>query len=85
MTGEGRLADRALVLTVATFVLLTPPILGIFDVSVPIFGLPALHVYCFAVWLVVIALGAMLASRLARLQPDYRHTGGGADDPAGDA
>ena len=34
------------------FFLLTPPILVIFDAPVLIFGIPLLHVYCFAVWLV---------------------------------
>ena len=61
---EGRLADRALVLTVVAFFLLTPPILNIFDVSVLVFGIPLLHVYCFAVWLIAIACGALLAPRM---------------------
>lgn len=61
---EGRLADRALVLTVATLFLLTPPILGIFDVPVLVFGIPLLHVYSFGVWLVAIAFGGWLAMRM---------------------
>lgn len=66
MASEGRLADRTFVLTVATFILLTPPIIGIFDVPVLVFGIPLLHVYCFAVWLVAILAGARLAARLGR-------------------
>jgi hypothetical protein len=71
---EGRLAERALVLTVATLVLLTPPILTIFDVPVTIVGIPLLHVYCFATWLIAIALGAWLATRMqaGRANPDPR-------------
>jgi len=61
---EGRLAERALVLTVATLILLTPPILTIFDVPATIAGIPLLHVYCFATWLVAIALGGWLATRM---------------------
>jgi hypothetical protein len=58
---EGRLAERALALTVAALVLLTPPILTIFAVPVTIVGIPLLYVYCFAIWLVAIALGGRLA------------------------
>lgn len=60
----GRLADRAFVLPVVTFFLLTPPILAIFNAPVPVFGIPLLHVYCFAVWLIAIAAGGWLARRM---------------------
>ncbi len=60
----GRLADRAFVLPVATFFLLTPPILGIFNAPALVFGIPLLHVYCFVVWLAAIACGGWLASRM---------------------
>jgi hypothetical protein len=84
VTPEGRLADRALVLTVATFILLTPPIVAIFDLPVMIFGLPVLHVACFAVWLAAIGLGGWLASRLAALQSDEGRTGRVVSEPAND-
>ena len=61
---EARLAERALVLTVATLVLLTPPILTIFDVAVTVAGVPLLDAYCFAVWLLAIVLGGRLAARM---------------------
>jgi hypothetical protein len=61
----GRLADRAFILPVVAFFLLTPPILGIFNVPALIFGIPLLHVYCFLVWLAVIACGGWLARRMA--------------------
>ena len=60
----GRLADRAFVLPVVAFLLLTPPILGIFNAPALVFGIPLLHVYCFAVWLGAIACGGWLASRM---------------------
>lgn len=61
----GRLTDRALVVPVATFFLLTPPILAIFNAPVLLFGIPLLHVYCFAAWLSAIACGGWLARRMA--------------------
>ena len=61
----GRLTDRAFALPVVTFFLLTPPILGIFNSPALVFGIPLLHVYCFAVWLAAIACGGWLARRLA--------------------
>jgi hypothetical protein len=62
---QERMAERALVLTVATFFLLTPPLLAIFDVPVLVFGIPLLHVYCFVTWLAAIGLGGLLARRMA--------------------
>jgi hypothetical protein len=64
VASEGRLAERAAVLTVGALVLLAPPILTIFDVPVLVFGIPLLHVYCFTVWLAAIACGCWLASRM---------------------
>jgi hypothetical protein len=66
MAADGRLSDRAFALTVATFVLLTPPIVTIFDVPVLVLGVPLLHVYCFAVWLAAIVAGAWLARRMEK-------------------
>ncbi len=71
---SGSLPERAFVLAVATLVLLTPPVLSIFDVPVTILGIPLLHIYSFAVWLVAIVLGGIIAGRLREDSP-----------PAGDA
>ena len=60
----GRLTDRAFVLPVVAFFLLTPPILVIFNAPTLVFGIPLLHVYCFAVWLIAIACGGWLARRM---------------------
>ncbi len=70
MTTEGRLTDRAFVLTVATLILLTPPIVTIFNVPVLVLGIPLLHVYCFAVWLAAIIAGARLARGLNATRTD---------------
>ena len=63
---EGRLSDRAFVLTVTALILLTPPIVTIFDMPVFVRGIPILHFYCFAVWLIAIILGGLLARRMNR-------------------
>lgn len=63
---SGRFSDRTLVLTFATLILLTPPILSIFDMPLFIFGVPLLHVYSFAIWLAAIACGGWLAHYLGR-------------------
>ena len=62
--GAGRLADRAFILPVATVYLLTPPILAIFNAPALVFGIPLLHVYCFAVWIIAIGCGGWLAHRM---------------------
>ena len=62
---EGRLADRALVLTAATFLLLTLPLLGIFDRPILVLGIPLLHIYCYGVWTAAIGCGAWLATSLS--------------------
>jgi hypothetical protein len=73
---EDRTADRALVLALATFVLLTPPAIAIFDVPVSVLGVPLLHIYAFGVWIVAIAVGGALAVRLMRRGMDDPRAGG---------
>jgi hypothetical protein len=63
-TPDGRLTERAFALTLLTLFLLTPPIITIFDVPIFVFGIPLLHVYCFSVWLVAIAIGGILSARM---------------------
>jgi hypothetical protein len=70
LTPDSRLADKALVLAIATLVLLTPPVIAIFDVSVLVFGIPLLHAYAFTVWLGAIAAGGVVARRLMRRETD---------------
>ncbi len=80
---EARLTDRAFVLPLLTLVLLTPPIVTIFDVPIFFFGIPLLHIYCFGLWLAAIAAGGILSSRIAgrraaRVAPP--RSGGGESD-----
>lgn len=84
MRGRGRLAERSLVLTVLTFVLLTPPIITIFNVPVLVFGVPLLHLYCFAVWLLAIVAGARLAAALRRDEATAAQLGEGATSEPGE-
>jgi hypothetical protein len=77
MPTRGRLADRSFALTVLTFVLLTPPIVTIFNVPVLVLGVPLLHLYCFAVWLGAIVVGARLAARLRDDERGGRERGDG--------
>ena len=63
---EGRLTDGTFVVAVLAFILLTPPIIAIFDVPVFVFGIPLLHIYSFGVWLVAIVIGGLLSARIAR-------------------
>jgi len=79
MAGRGRLVDRSFVLTVLAFVLLTPPIVTIFNAPVRVLGIPLLHVYCFGVWLAAIVAGARLATGLRRQEAEPA----GAEDAPG--
>ena len=60
----------------STFFLLTPPILSIFNAPALVFGIPLLHVYCFAVWLIAIACGGWLAEPHDRRRRGDRRRGG---------
>ncbi|MGA7485797.1 MAG: hypothetical protein WBW74_02490 [Xanthobacteraceae bacterium] len=73
-----RLSDFALVMTVLAFLLLTPPVLTIFNREVAVLGVPLLYAYCFGVWLAVIAAGGWAAWHMVRVEQD------GAPPPADD-
>ncbi|SON55458.1 hypothetical protein HDIA_1917 [Hartmannibacter diazotrophicus] len=63
MSPERRLAGLALLLPAFGALLLTRPLIDIFDAKARLFGLPRVVVYLFGVWLVLIVL-AYLFSRL---------------------
>jgi len=52
------------------FILLIPPVIGLFATEVTVFGAPLVLVYLFATWLGLIAVAAMLAWRLSRSDRD---------------
>jgi hypothetical protein len=64
-----RPGDAAFVITMMAFLLLSPPVLTIFNRDATVLGLPLLHAYCFTAWLAAIAAGAWLATRFARTAP----------------
>jgi hypothetical protein len=63
-----RMSERAVALPVAAFVLLSPPILGLFDRVTVLDGLPVIYLYLFGAWFALIALARALARRLLTLQ-----------------
>ena len=66
--------DRALILPLVGFILLTPPVAGIFQLDAKIAGLPFTVLYLFAVWAMLIAGAAALSPR----QLPARRSGRGA-------
>ncbi|MGE5147084.1 MAG: hypothetical protein ACM3N5_10060 [Candidatus Eiseniibacteriota bacterium] len=79
MTGRERLADRAVMLPIVAFLLLTPPILGVFAGDGMVLGIPVLFLYAFAIWAVLIVLGRALALRLHQLGPESAAPGADGD------
>jgi predicted tellurium resistance membrane protein TerC len=65
--------------------LLTPPVLLIFNKPVRIFGIPALYLYLFLVWAVLIALAALAAERSQASDDDAASESDGAANNAGAA
>jgi len=50
------------------FVLLAPPVIGLFATEGTIFGAPVILIYLFAVWFGLILVAAALSRRLARAE-----------------
>ncbi len=61
--------DAAALLPLVAALLLTPPLVLIFDAPAEIAGVPLTVLYVFGVWAAVIIASAMLARRLGRLEP----------------
>jgi len=59
MTRESKLNKRLVALFLLGCVLFNYPILSLFNLKVPIFGLPLLLVYIFGVWCLLIGLTAL--------------------------
>jgi hypothetical protein len=64
MPRSGSAIDRAVVITIFGLFALMPPILTIFDREVAVFGIPLLHLYCFALWLSLIVASAWISAQL---------------------
>lgn len=58
--------ERALLLPFLGMLLLLPPVAGIFQLDVRLFGVPLAALYLFTVWAVLIVLAAVLSRPLLR-------------------
>ena len=70
MTRESKLNKRLVALFLLGCVLFNYPILSLFNLEVPIFGLPLLLVYIFGIWCLLIGLTA-LATRFRSNEQKY--------------
>ncbi len=59
MTRESKLNKRLVALFLLGCVLFNYPILSLFNLEIPIFGLPLLYVYVFGIWCLLIGLAAL--------------------------
>lgn len=62
--------DRAVVLPIVGFLLLMPPLAGIFQVDAWIGFMPFTAIYLFVVWAVLIVAAAVLSRSLARIEQE---------------
>lgn len=71
MSGR-RARDLALIVPVLGVIALMPPLIGLFArPETGIFGIPLIVVYLFGLWLALILIAMVVASRLKRaIQPD---------------
>ena len=69
MASRTRLETAALVLPLFGALLFVPPLLGVFNVPVAIFGVPVVAIYLFSVWLGLIGATALLSHALGRNGP----------------
>ncbi|MDX1736814.1 MAG: hypothetical protein R3261_01160 [Alphaproteobacteria bacterium] len=60
-----KLKERAIVLPALAFVLLTPPILMVFNIDLRVFGFPVLYFYAFLIWAILLIFGHFMAKQLS--------------------
>jgi hypothetical protein len=63
MQAQGRMRERLMALFILGALLLTPPLLVVFNQATRVFGVPTLYVYLFVVWAALIALVALAVER----------------------
>lgn len=64
MNRSGSASDRLVVLFILGIVLFSPPFLLIFDNPATILGIPALFLYLFVAWAMLIALIALVIEKM---------------------
>ena len=63
MPKPGRTRERFIALFFLGVLLLAPPLLAVFNIPVRILGVPALYLYLFVAWVLLIALSALAIER----------------------
>jgi hypothetical protein len=81
MLRPDRTHERLVALFLLGVLMFTPPLLALFNKATRVLGVPALYLYLFAAWAVVIALVALAVDRVTR---DDDPAGGGQAPPAVD-
>lgn len=65
-----RMRDVAVIAPILGFVLLIPPVIGLFATDSTVFGAPLILVYLFGIWIGLIAWAAVIARGLSRPDKD---------------
>jgi len=63
MQAQGRMRERLMALFMLGALLLTPPLLIVFNQVTRVLGVPTLYLYLFVVWAALIALVALAVGR----------------------
>lgn len=66
MASLDQLNERAIVLPLIAFFLLTPPFLLLFNIPEVLFGIPVLYFYAFSIWVGLIIAGKLLTNLLVK-------------------
>ena len=77
MMRESKLNKRLVALFLLGCVLFNYPILSLFNLEIPIFGLPLLLVYIFAIWCLLIGLTALATRFPSKEHKDDSDDAGG--------
>ena len=72
MNGPGPNAERQLALFALGAVLFNPPLLSLFSVDATLVGFPALYIYIFSSWAVLVVLVAVIVNRRRKRRPGLR-------------
>lgn len=65
-----RLKDIAVIAPIFGFLLLIPPVIGLFATEATVFGAPLVLIYLFAIWLGLIIVAAVLSQQLSKAERD---------------
>lgn len=74
-----RARDRSIALVILGTILLTPPLGRIFQIDAKLWGMPAVLIYLFTVWILLILGARALSGPLSRGDREGRDAGPGGD------